>query len=44
MLRLRSKRPTEELPYLHNPEYTLATNTLHSLGQELSFRGDLRHQ
>lgn len=37
MLRLQRKTATEIIPGLHYKEYSKSTNTLHSLGEKLSF-------
>ena len=37
MLRLQHQRSAQDLPCLYDKKYTESTNTLHSMGQELSF-------
>jgi hypothetical protein len=43
MLRLHAQDRTQVLPRLYHPKHALATHPLHSLGQVIPVRGNLRH-
>lgn len=43
MLRLHAERPSQVLPRMHDPKYSVATYPLHRLGEILPLHRDLRH-